>query len=183
MVKFVWVKFINVCLVNRKHKPCALTGTAHSPHTEGKKNGLLFAFITPCLYEALIFTLGSFLPPLYVMVVYWRIFIKCSVLKLIRRSEPGTFWLPVFCISIEQQLSYKQHNFPSFLINVSGCPKTVTETEAGQRSLLGFEAPQTCTNRNWEGLSSSFCCVLNLPFLPSHEDWASSKKGCLRYSL
>lgn len=109
MVKFVWVKFINVHLVNRKRKACMLAGIAHSLHTEGKKNGLLFSFITPCLYEALIVTLGSFLfplflSPLFVMVVYWIIFIKCWVLKLIwRKSEPGTVWLPVLCILIMQQ--------------------------------------------------------------------------------
>ena len=95
MVKFVWVKFINVRLVNRKHKPCMLAGTAHSLHTEGKKNGLLFSFIMLCLREALIFTLDSFLLPLFlsplcVMVVYWIIFIKCSVLKLIGTKKEAS---------------------------------------------------------------------------------------------
>lgn len=61
-------------------------------HAAGKKNGILLSFIMPCLCEALIFTLGSFLLPLfisalYMMVVYWIIFIKCSVLKLIWRQK------------------------------------------------------------------------------------------------
>lgn len=35
-------------------------------YAEGKKNGLLLSFIMPCLCEALIFTLGSFLLPLFI---------------------------------------------------------------------------------------------------------------------
>lgn len=144
MVKFVWVKFINVRLVNRKHKPCMLTGTAHSLHAEGKKNGMLFSFIMPCLCEALIFTLGSFLlplflSPLYMMLVYWIIFIKCSALKLIWRKEEVSQELFGSLCFASQSCNSSVTNFHSHLMNGHGCLKTATKSEAGQ-SLLSFAA-------------------------------------------
>lgn len=144
MVKFVRVKFINVHLVNRKHKPCMLAGTAHSLHAEGKKNGLLFSFIMPCLCEALIFTLGSFLlplflSPLYMMLVYWIIFIKCSALKLIWRKEEVSQELFGCLCFASQSCNSSVTNFHSHLMNVRGCLKTATKSEAAQ-SLLSFAA-------------------------------------------
>lgn len=44
------------------------------------------------------------------------------------RGEPRTLWRPVLCILVMQQLSHKQHNFHSCLINVCGCLKTATES-------------------------------------------------------
>lgn len=81
MVKFVWVKFMKVHLANRKHKACTLPATAQPPAAGGKKNGLLLAFITPCLCQPSLCTLGFFLlplflSPLHVWVMYWIIFIK-----------------------------------------------------------------------------------------------------------
>lgn len=43
------------------------------------------------------------------------------------RSEMGTLWLPVLCMSVMQQLGYK-HNFHSRLLNVCGCLKTAAES-------------------------------------------------------
>lgn len=125
MVKFVWVKFINVHLVNRKHKACMLAGIAHSLHTEGKKNGLLFSFITPCLYEALIFTLGSFLFPLF---LWWW----CTEYFLLNAE---------FFISVSERASQEQFRSLCFASwscpnsatsihtwSMSGCLKTATES-------------------------------------------------------
>lgn len=109
-------------------------------HAEGKKNGLLLSFIMPCLCEALIFTLGSFLLPpfisaLSVTVAYWKIFNKCSVLKLIQRKK----WAGNSLASCALTLSHATPQLQTARLPLKLHP-CLWVPGAGQWSLLCFAA-------------------------------------------
>lgn len=155
---------------------------------KGGKMGCCFSSL--CLvYVRFDVHLGSFLLPLflsciYVMAVYWIIFIKFSILELKWGKKEMS----------QELLASLLYVFLSFNISVVN-NTTFAQTLSVSFDLWGLEMKlwgRTVVCAEFNSFTDVYRCKLggstllswwNLPFLLSCEDWASSKKGCLCFSV
>lgn len=159
MVKFVWVKFINVQHVNRKHKPCwrkekwATSFLHYALFVWGFD--IHFSLLSPSsLYTCPLYDSGV------VNNFYWMF--SSEIDMKTERGELGTLWLPVLLLLFMQPLSSNQHNLHSNLIHICGYLGLVS----GPCWALQLQRlEQIETERVY--LDFWGCCLtLNLPFLP-----------------
>lgn len=154
---------------------------------KGRKMGCCFSSL--CLvYVRLDVHLGSFLLPLflscvYVMAVYWIIFIKFSILKL-KWGKKETSQ------ELFASLLFVFLSFSSSVVNNTTFAQTLSdfvdlrglEVKLWGKTVVCAEL-YSSTDVYKLKLGGSTLLSWNLPFQQSCEDWVSSKKGCLCFSV